>query len=332
MAIIIKGDQHKKTTQDILREFNDRFMGVYAMGPDNTWFEVISDTVITDSPEIVFPFPVDAGGYREFKGEYKYRSLDGRRAKLKPRLWQDGVKESADKMKQASWLGWDTQAAKLARDAAMLPGQLIAELLAANSAAGPYLGIYDDDDIASINATYTLFHDAHLNDLLDSSHGTFDNNGLAGVGGITTDNVAAWFAHFEGLKAPNGVDTLGLTFTHLLVPRTRFRAAKDFFAKDYLPTVFGSNTAAVMQENVYKGSVEVIVSDRLTDQNVVYPLALNKPEMVPFVVMRQDAPEITTLDESSALYEATREIAVRGLHKVNVGAMFPQPIAKVTLS
>lgn len=332
MGNLIKGTEHKKSTQDQLREFSDRFMSVYAMGPDNTWFETVTTTVVTEAPEIHFPFPVHAGGYEEFKGEYKYRTLNGRRAKLTPRVWQDGVKDKADKMKQAAWLGWDMQAAALARDALMLPGQLIVELLALNSAAGPYLSIYDDEDTNSVNSTYTLFHDAHLNDLLDASHGTFDNNGLAGSGGIVTANVAAWFAHFEGLLAPNGRDTLGLTMTHLLVPRTRFRTAKEYFERDYHPKVFGSNTAAVQEQNLYKGSVEVLVSDRLTDQNVIYALALNKPDMVPFVVMRQDAPEIETLDESSALYEFTREVAVRGTHRVNVGALFPQAIAKITLS
>jgi hypothetical protein len=328
MALIIKGEQHKKTSQDLLREFSEQFASAYALGPASNWAEVVSTKVVTDAPEIVFPFPVEVAGYHEFKGEMKYRTLEGRAAKLKPKLWQDGVKELLDKMQQATWLGWNQQAAMLAERATHMPNKLLAAMIEAN----PYLSIYDDADTNTTNATYTLFYDAHLNDLIDSSHGTFDNNGLAGAGGFTTDNVGAWMDHFHSLKDPTGESSLGLELTHVLVPRQLARKARDFFNSDFLLKVFGSNTAAGQEQNLYKGAVEVLVSDELTSATVVYPLALNRPAMTPAVIMTNDTPEITELGEDSALYETSRNVGVNALLKVNAGPLFPQTIAKVTIS
>lgn len=333
MASILTKTQHDKTSVDRLREFSDAFIEAYALGPQSNWFEAIAHNELSDAPEVVFMVPVHAAGYEEFLGELRYRSLAQRRARVIPRLWQDGVKELEGRVAQASWLGWNLQAQLMADQAMRLPAKTILQLLTANGGAGGYVGLYDTD--TTPNATYTLFHAAHLNNVVDASKGTFDNTALAGSGGFTSTNVGAWFSHFAGLKAPDGESSLGLRLTHVLVPRQLEVAARNFFASDYLIRAIidsGNVAAAGQEQNLYKGLVEVLVSDELTSGTVVYPLALNKPGMMPFVTVQAPSPEIIVQDKTSHLYQTSLHVGVAALHKVNSGIVFPQTIAKATFS
>lgn len=333
MASIIKKTQHDKVSLDRLREFSDAFIEAYALGPQSNWFEVVAHNELSDSPEVVFPIPLHNAGYEEFMGELRYRSLALRRARVIPRLWQDGVKELEGRVAQAMWLGWSLQAQVMADQATRLPAKTIFQLLTANGGAGGYAGIYDTD--TTPNATYTLFHAAHLNNVADASKGTYDNTSLNGTGGFTVANVGIWASHFAGLKAPDGVSSLGLRLTHVLVPRQLEVAARNFFASDYLVKAVldtGSVVAAGQEQNLYKGLVEVLVSDELTSGTTVYPLALNKPGMTPFVTVQAPSPEIIIQDKSSHLYQTSLHIGVAAIHKVNSGIVFPQTIAKVTIS
>jgi len=332
----IRFDALPKTLQDRLTEFRDDFISVFSAGIPYVWAEDVANVIETDAPKVRLTLSLDAAGYQEFKDEYNYRELDGRELSLVKKLWNDGVKAKADQLKQSDYLGFAQQPRVLAEYALRLPNKWCAAVLEAN----PLLEMYRKPDTGAAS-TINLFHASHPVNIFKSSLGTFGNTGtanLVGVGGFTLANVTLWAKHFASILSPSG-DSMGLQLTHVGVPRNRMVEANAFFANDLVVQAIRNaantdNVGGVMVRNNYNGSVTPVVMDELTNVNDVYPMSLTKAAsgLLPLGVIIGATPETNILDENSAMYETTRHVAVNAVVEGYAGAMFPHPIAKVTLS
>jgi pimeloyl-ACP methyl ester carboxylesterase len=329
----ISYDGLPKSAQDRLREFHDEFTGAYAMGADNLWFETVCTVIDTPAPQVVYPIAIDESGFVKFTGSYQYRDLGNKVIRLKNEVWQDGVAELADKIEAWDFVGFSKGAAQMARMGLRAPARWAATVLTGTTP----LSLYNDED-ANVVSTIPLFSSGHLVNPLKTGGAVFDNSALGGVGGFTLPNVTAWDTYFGGLKAPNG-ESLGLQFTHILVPRARYVEAKAFFRDDTLLQAVrnqanSENVGGVMRRNPYVGAIEVIVADELSSSNVVYPLALNRANdgLTPILIMKEPDVETNVLDKSSYLWQQNRKVAVNAVLKGSAGGFLPHPIAKVTIS
>lgn len=341
MGLIIRNDGLGRTARDRLVEFSDRFAKAFAGMPQDVWAREISLFYPTQAPKVRFPLPISAAGYKEFKGEIKYRRLGQREITLVPRVWQDGVNGLADEIESADFVGFDTESQTMAYNATIAPNEWVRDVLEFNSGVGPLLDLYRDQE-SNTASTIPLFSNAHLFNVMDSTVGTFDNTGsnalLTGVGGFTVANVRKWATYFPTVKRPNG-KFFGLQLTHVLCGADRYQEAVDFFKSDYIVRAIrnqanSDNVAAGSDQNVYKGVIVPILAPELTLANVVYPLALNQQGsgVLPIIYMSSETPETNILDRSSAMFEDKRMVGVNAFIKGSAGAALPHPIAKVTLS
>lgn len=305
-----------------LEEFSDAFATAIASQDVTPWAASLGHSEETDALKVTYPITLDAAGYKEFSGEIKYRTLYARWVSLTHKQWQDGVKEKKRVIEASDFLGWGKQPAIMAEAAQQLPNVMVASMLAAN----PNLGIYQDPENSANSVTKALFASDHPYDLTKPSGGTFDNDLTAEA--VDSTLMATLRQHFRSLMGPGDATNrrnLGLRLTHLLVPPQLEEAAR---------TILDSDTIVIdgeSQTNIYKGSVELVVGDELTG-DYVYGLALNKPGLVPWVVLTSGAPEEIIQDESDNLYKTSLQVAIAFILDANVAAMFPQPIVRVEIT
>ncbi len=238
------------------------------------------------------PIPVSAAGYGEFKGDLKYRELFEKSLSLVPKTWQDGVAALASVIEAPDFIGWTTEPAAMAAAAMSLPNEIIAGLLEANGTC------WDGQN---------FFAAAHPYNIFDVDAGDFDND-ITGAGTDSTSaNLALAKQYFREVKAANG-KSMGLRMTHVLVPAALEETWRDILENDLLIQAVGDAFGAV--NNRHKGSVKLVVSDELTDDAMWYPLALNKPGMMPWFVQDEGSPEEIRQDKTDALYKTTLKVGV----------------------
>jgi hypothetical protein len=80
--------------------------------------------------------------------------------------------------------------------------------------------------------------------------------------------------------------------------------------------------------NIYKGIVVPIPCDEFTDDDMWYPLALNKPGMKPWVVQDEGSPEEIRQDKTDALYKTTLKIGIAYILRGNGELALPHCVQR----
>lgn len=300
-------DLVSRDARTALTEFAEDFTAALTAPGVEEWAKSNGLYKSSKALKTVFPIPLSAAGYAEFKGDVKYRSLFEKSLELVPKTWQDGVAELASVIEAPDFVGWTAEPANMAAAATSVLNQIIASALEAN-AAHPYDGL-------------NFFHSAHLCNALKSSVGTFDNDHSGGGTALSAPALATARQNFRKIKGANG-KSLGLRLTHVLVPPELEETAISLRERSLVV----ESGAAV--DNIYKGSFQIIVSDELTGAATWYPLALNKPGMFPWVVQDEGAPEEILSDKSSHLYATTLKVGVAYILRANGALALPHCIQR----
>jgi phage major head subunit gpT-like protein len=324
-----------RTVQGALTEYSDAFKSALAIAAEEvtSWATDLGMTATSNAIKTIYPFPIFAAGYHEFKGEIKYRSLYDRQISMRGKQWQDGVTEKAAVIEAGDFMGWGEQPAAMALEARRLPNTIVAAMLASNSFAGPALEIYRNPDDSSADIVKALFASDHRYNVLDASVGTFDNTDIHDA--LDDDFLTEQKEYFRGLKGPNG-QPLGLRMTHLLVPASLEEQARKLLESDILvEAVLNGSTVVggVGVANRHKGTVTLVVADELQEGTnpYVYALALNKPGMKPWIVQTTGAAEELVRDKESDYYKTTLKVSIAHVIDANVGAAFPQAIRRIEI-
>lgn len=294
-----------KDAQRALEEFSEEFTLALTQGEVESWARTHGLYRASKALKTTFPIPVSAAGYKELKGDIKYRELLEKSLELKPKTWQDGYAELASVVEAPDFIGWTGQPEALAAAALSLPNQIIASALAANAVCWDGKAFFADD---------------HPVNIFDASMGTYDND----VGGTGTEPSAAnldlAMQHFDGMKAPNG-ESLGLRMTHVFHPTSQRQTWKNLLENDLLIQAVGTSFGAV--NNIYKGAVIPVSCPELTGTRW-YAAALNKPGMHPWIVQDEGVPEEILSDKSSELYKRTLKIGAAYILRGNGVLALPQ--------
>lgn len=326
-----------------LTEFADDFRSALTLADFELWAESLGYSRATDALKSVFPIPIDAAGYKEFKGDMKYRTLYERSLSMIQKRWQDGVEEFADVIEAPDFVDFAGAPARMALEWKRQPNLLVADLLATAALDGPILDFYTDKD-SGTQSTRRLFAGDHPYNVLKTGLGSFDNRMTTTVADIKSgaffDSVSAYF---RKIKGPNG-KPLGLRMGggNFLVPVEREQLFKVTLETDTLiravaadGTISGGsgNVAAVTQNNIYKGSYGYTVADELEDQDHFYAFASGgDPMNVPWVVQTSGSPEEIIHDKTSEKYKSTRKVAIAYLGKMNVSGCLPHRIVRVQIT
>jgi hypothetical protein len=331
--------QVSKDASRALEEFSDEFSSALALGPDfDKWAEILGFVRTTDALKTTFPIPLDAAGYKELKGDIKFRSLYHRSLSMTSKEWYDGVEEKARVIEAPDFIDWAGAPARMALEWMRQPNTLVADMLALSSLNGPLLDFYRDAD-SDTASTRRLFAADHPYNVLNESLGTFQNFTTTTVAAIRDGSFfSSVNSHFRAIKGPNG-KPLGLRFGGggtLLLPATREELFKDVLSQDTLinalRNVAGTeNVAAVQKSNVYKGT-KYIVADELASQDYFYCFATGKPGLHPWVVQQGSAPEEIVHDKSSELYKRSLKVGVAYIGQMAVAACLPHPVLRVQIT
>ncbi len=337
-----------RTAARALEEFDDSFRGALAVAdPASLWASEFGFVLSADALKTTFPIPLDAAGYKEFKGEAKYRSLYSRAISVfNDKTWQDGFEEFAAIVESNDFIGWGNQPANMAREWTRLPNTLVAALLEAN----PNLELYRDPDTGTLTSR-ALFAADHPCNILLSGMGSFDNDRATTVAQILNGQFFEDVKTYaRSIKGPNG-QPMGFSGTGavILCNGSREQLLDEATKQDQLiysinndgnitpPTsaVTDSIVASVVKKNRHLGSVGYRVADELTtsSDNVLYVLLSDGPaDNVPWAVLQEATPEVNILDKSSEHYIKTHKISYSSHGKCKAAALLPHRIVKYTIS
>jgi phage major head subunit gpT-like protein len=283
-----------RDAQTALQEFSEEFSAALAQAPVRQWAKELGfyRQVEKNSIKTTYPVPVSAAGYTEFKGDVKYRTLFQKSLELMQKTWQDGVEELAAIVEAPDFVGWMGEPDRIATAGMSLPNEVIAGLLEANPTSWTGKAFFADD---------------HPFNVFDASIGTFDNL-ITGTGtNPSTTNLSVAKSNFRKIKAANG-KPLGLRMTHILAPAAQEETWRGILEQDLVIQAIGTSFGAV--DNRHKGTVDLVISDELTNDLQWYALALNRPGMHPWILEDEGTPEQLLNDKSSHHYKETLKVSI----------------------
>jgi phage major head subunit gpT-like protein len=132
-----------------------------------------------------------------------------------------------------------------------------------------------------------FFATDHPVDPHDASKGTYANKLTTSA--LTAANYKTARAAFRKIKRPDG-EPMGLSPNLLIVPPDLEFDARQIVEGEILTTVFGSNTAAAAQSNVYKGTAQVMVIPELAGEDTTWYLACTDLPLLPLIFQDRQAP------------------------------------------
>lgn len=295
--------------QRALEEFSQEFAAALMQSGVEPWAKDLGLSRVSRALKTTYPIPVSAAGYKEFKGDVKYRALFQKSLELIPKTWQDGVSELASVIEAPDFIGWTEQPAAQAAAAMSLPNEIIAEALEANPTSW---------------TKKTFFANDHPVNVFKSSAGSFDN---LQSGSPTVDNLKTAKELFRKIKGANG-KPLGLRMTHVLAPPAQEEEWRDILEQTVIIQTKDAGTTFGAVDNRHKGSVQLVIGDEFTSDANWYPLALNKPGMFPWVVQDEGAPEEIRSDKDSSLYKTSLKVGVAYVLRGNGALALPHCVQK----
>lgn len=334
-----------RTATRALEDFRTDFQGALVLADVNLWAATLGLVVTGDFfGPVTFPLPVSAAGYREFRGEMKYRTLYDRAMSFTTKKFQDGVKALAEKIRMPNFLGWVDEPSRIALEWKRMPNVVIAEMLESGSGAdGPVLELYRNPETLAAGTRQLFASDHPYNVIPGMVAGTFDNDRDTTYADIRSgkffEDADVYYSAIMGPNGkPLGLSMDGGTVLHPNTLNSLFRKALEQdntivpVSNAGVPDATASVVAVAQQANMWKGQVSRINARELTVGTVFYTVASGLPNAYPFVVLQGETPEEIIHDESSEMYKASLEVAYNSIGDVNGGAAMPHKLCKWTIT
>lgn len=307
--------QVSRDAQEALTEFSTEFDQALALADPNVWARRFGLWLTSKAIMTRFPIPVSAAGYKERKGDAKFRSLYEKTIGLKSKEWQDGVSEFSRVIEAPDFIGWAGEPARIAREGNRQPNLLVADVLEGN----PTL---EFDGKA-------LFADDHPVNIFQSEFGTFDNDHTDTLAHVTDGTFfKTVLQRFGEKKGPNG-RPMGLKFTTVLGPPALTQTFKDPLENDQLIITIASSFGPV--NNRFKNVVEYIECPEFTATDTVYCLD-GQAGCYPWVGRDGGSPDEIVFDKNSDMWKLTGKLAISYVLEMEAGAALPHGIERITLS
>ncbi len=343
--------QISKDASRAIEEFSDQMRDSLALIEPDNWDDYgLSYTLQNAAAQVTFPLPIDAAGYKEFKGEIKYRQLYTRSMSFRTKEWSDGVREKARVIESDQFSGWLQAPQNMARAWKQLPLTLLAAMLQGDAPGtnapaaytGPLLDLYKDKD-SNTASTRTLFADDHPVNIFEPAYGSFDNLRTTTHADLLNGN---WFKdlalYAASVRGANGMPLdVSVSGAHILAPTSFTHELKAYLENDTLITAISNAgvqnasanvVAAANRKNLAYGLVTPHEVKEFSVANgwgeVFFVVLGGNPELYPWVALADGAPEERLFDKSSEHYKNTGEVKVGYIGNANVGAAMPHRIVR----
>lgn len=338
-----------------LTEFSDQFSTALVLTDPQGWDDFgLSYTLGNAAGTVTFPLPIDAAGYKEFKGEVKYRRIYSRSMSFRTKQWYDGVEEFVRVIESDQFSGWLQTPANMARAWKQLPLDLLATLLqgvdpvtnAPAAYVGPLLDLYKDKD-SNTASTINMFAATHPCNIFEPGFGVFNNLRTTTHADIANGN---WYkdlaAYAASVRGANG-KPLGITVSDskVLNPTSLTHEFKAYLENDNLITAISNAgalnatanvVAAAQRKNLAFGQVSATEVKEFSLVNgwdqIFYVVLGGAPELYPWVALADSAPEESLFDKSSEFCRETKKVKVNYVGNANVGAAMPHKIVRYQIT
>lgn len=182
----------------------------------------------------------------EWKNERILSQLAAYEWSIANKKWQNGIKVKNDDFRDDNLGLLPAHVSALGEQAALQPSMLVAQLL---------MNGFDGTAYSTLGNGLAFDGDFFFS----ASHPTGSNLMTGGGSALSATALGAAFTLLRQQKRFDGLNLYAKP-THLIVGVDLEETAIKILSSDFLATVFGSNTAAAPETNIYKGRVKLIVS------------------------------------------------------------------------
>lgn len=321
MALLNTAETLPATSQEAIREFDERYLaGVSAVEPD-TWPELYGDVFDVTSPDNTFPIGLMSAKYEETKGESRAKTIEEREIRLKVAEYDAGFEMKLLHILTNVFAArkWNSTADRFIKAEKRLLAKKIAALLEAGTS-----GTTEWDGVAFFHATD---HEANP---AEPGLATFGNYQASAKDPTDITDIEEEVALMMEVPDENG-DKMGVYPTHMLLPTEKFEAVKNTLGKDLI--VFASGDGA--ENNPYKGTIQPVHVPELTDANDWYLVDMNtvrQQGVPPWIATRFFASAVMGLrfwDESSDFFKNSSKLKVSSHIWYGFELLFPHAIRRV---
>lgn len=312
MASLYTNQQLPTTSEQAIREFNEKYLAVATAGPPPDWAQRF--VVPVGAPRITYPLSALALKFRETKADSRFKKMLEKSFDLKVVEFDDGIEAPVielltNSFRYRNWMRAPDEFVK--GEARHVCRQLATILEAGTSGTTPW------DDLA-------FFHTAHKANPFDPATSTFSNYNNAGLDPASEANLNAECASMMGVLDING-DKLGVVPKEIWLPTAKFQTVSNFLSKQFI------NNG---ESNAMAGKLKPVHVPELTDTNDWY---LVDPDMIaagfdPMIAAQYvpgDTLGLRLFDESSDHFKKTSNVMISKHIWWGFGMAFPHAIRRV---
>lgn len=246
----------RQSLQALAAGIETKFMGIFN-SIDTPVLDALATVSVTGQDaqrksEVKIPISLDNFRMREWVGRRHYQNIIDTMWKIESKIYEATFDIMEEDIERDSLDFLDAKIAELARLAKLHPEHLLVDLLEAGRTSTCYDGQY----------------------FFDTDHplkSGFQSNLI--TTGFSKSTVQEAIERLMAMKTYGG-EPMGLTPTHIVVPTSKYFETLEMF----------KNNAS--QGNVLHGMLQIVSTARLTDQNTVYVMSLDR-EAKPFFGYRE---------------------------------------------
>lgn len=316
-----------KTSQDAIREFDDRYIAAIGSTPPSSWAD-LGDMFPTSSPMLTLPISTLALRYQKTEGESRFRGMLEKSMDLKVEELDEGIEAKlTDLLTQSyAYRQWQSGPSRLMEAEAQLRTDSLAALLEAGESTVWGASLANPSGVDGVN----FFSASHLCNPMDAGSTTWSNYQSVGADCLDVAVLKSEIAAMQGVLDVNG-RKMGIDPDTIIVPTAKYEALKFVLAQ----AIMLDSTGVAGVTNPYTNRLQVVHARELTDVNDFYlvdsrALARGLP---PFFSMRWTTPNpalsLRYYDESSDFFKDTGRIKVSSHIWYGFGLAFPHAIRKV---
>lgn len=317
------------TSQEAIREFDDRYLALTGAAPPSTWTD-IGDTIETTSPMVTFPVTSFGLKYQLSMGENRFRMPSEKSFDVKVAEFDEGYEGKLLDILAQVWAyrNWLSGPERLMYAEQRLHCLQLVTLIEAGVSTYYYGGQAEDQRIDG----QKFFSATHLSNFADSGSTTWSNYESSAKDVVSVANIAAQVTIMQGVLDENG-QKIGADPDTILVPTAKYEPLKNLLAKELILDADGDAAT----NNPYKGRFNVIHVPEFTDANDWYLVdskLMARLGLPPWFRLRYMTPTNSALalryfDESSDFFKNTGRIKASSHVWNGYSLGFPHAIRKV---
>jgi len=320
------------TSQDAIREFDDRYLAAIGATPPPTWSD-LGDFFPTSAPMVTFPISSLAMRYQQTQGGSRFKTLDEKSFDVKVEEFDCGVEANLLDLttKVFAYRNWTQAPNRFMLAEAQHRNESLVTLLEAGADTLWGASVGNPNGIDGAN----FFSAAHLSNFNDPDSTTWSNYNAAALDVVSIDNLKAQVTAMQGVLDENG-KKLGADPDTILVPTAKYEGLKFLLAQNLMLAAASSATSNGGVTNPYAGKFNVVHVPELTDANDWYLVdskLLARSGLPPWMSMRYTAPnpslELRYWDESSDFFKETSKIKISSHVWYGFALAFPHAIRKI---